>query len=47
MQSGEHNIIKNYNIDFTNRLLINPKEKVAEDKNFIKLKLEILELLED
>lgn len=39
-------ILKSYDIDYTNRLLNNPKAHVLEEDAFIKLKEEILDLLE-
>ncbi|XMB72066.1 ABC transporter ATP-binding protein [Mycoplasmatota bacterium WC30] len=47
MRSGEKNIIKSYNIDYSNRLYKNHKELVSKEEDFIKLKAEILSLLED
>ncbi len=47
MRSGEKNIIKSYDIDYSNRLHKNSKELVIEEEHFIKLKEEILGLLED
>lgn len=47
MRRGEKSIIKSYDIDYTNRLINNPKEHVVEEEGFIKLKEEILSLLEE
>lgn len=47
MKKSEKSIIKSYDINYTKRLLKNPKERVLEEENFIKLKGEILNLLED
>lgn len=46
MRRGEQSIIADYDIDYTHRLLINPKEHVVDEKMYIKLKEEILSLLE-
>ena len=47
MSSGKKSIVKDYEIKYTHRLLDNPKEKVVEEEQFIKLKDEILDLLEE
>jgi taurine transport system ATP-binding protein len=47
MRSGEKSIVKDYDIDYTNRLLLDPKAHVVEEKLYIKLKEEILSLLEE
>jgi taurine transport system ATP-binding protein len=47
MRRGEKSIVTNYDVDYTNRLLINPKEHVTDEEKFIKLKEEILSLLEE
>lgn len=47
MRRGEKSIIKSYDIDFTKQLLNNQKALVLEDEKFIKLKEEILALLEE
>jgi taurine transport system ATP-binding protein len=47
MRRGEQSIVKDYDIDYTNRLLSNPKEHVVDEKMYIKLKEEILTLLEE
>ncbi|QVK18465.1 ABC transporter ATP-binding protein [Mycoplasmatota bacterium] len=47
MRKGEKSIIKSYDIDYTYRLLNNPKEHVVEEEGFIKLKEEIISLLEE
>ncbi len=47
MRSGEKSIIKDYDIDYTFRLLKKPKERVVEEKAFILLKDEIISLLEE
>ncbi len=47
MRRGEQSIIANYDIDYTHRLLKNPKEHVVDEKMYMKLKEEILSLLEE
>jgi len=47
MRRGEKSIVKDYNIEYTHRLLKNPKEKIFEEEGFLKLKEEILGLLEE
>lgn len=47
MRSGQKSIVKDYNLDYTFRLLKNPKERVYEEKEFILLKDEIISLLEE
>lgn len=47
MRRGEKSIVIDYDINYTNRLLDNPKLVAVEEKGFIKLKQEILSLLEE
>ncbi|MFA6627244.1 MAG: ABC transporter ATP-binding protein [Bacilli bacterium] len=47
MRKGEQSIVADYDIVYTNRLLINPKERVLEEDTFIQLKEHILTLLEE
>lgn len=47
MQRGEKSIVKDYDTEYTHRLLKNNKERVVEEESFIKLKEEILCLLEE
>ncbi len=47
MRRGEKSIVKDYNIEYTYRLLKNSKERIVEEKGFIKLKEEIIGLLEE
>ncbi|XFA98886.1 ABC transporter ATP-binding protein [Candidatus Izemoplasma sp. B36] len=47
MRSGKKSIVKAYDINYTSVLLKNPKEKVVEEDSFIKIKEEILDLLEE
>jgi len=47
MRSGEKSIVKSYDINYTNRLLVNPKEKIVDEPDFMHLKEEILDLLEE
>ncbi|MCK4552404.1 MAG: ABC transporter ATP-binding protein [Tenericutes bacterium] len=47
MQRAENSIIASYDIDYTTKLYANPKELVFEEERFIKLKEEILSLLEE
>ncbi len=47
MRRGEKSIVKSYDIDYTNRLINNPKESVVKEEGFIKLKEKILSLLEE
>ena len=46
MNAERGTIIKDYDINYTNRLLDKPKERVYEEKEYIKLKDEIISLLE-
>lgn len=46
MKKGEKSIVKDYDINYTNALLEDPNQHVMEEKSFIHLKEEILELLE-
>jgi taurine transport system ATP-binding protein len=47
MRRGEKSIIRDYNIEYTHRLLKNTKERIVEEESFIKLKEEIISLLEE
>jgi taurine transport system ATP-binding protein len=47
MKRASKSIIKEYNLDYTNQLLDNPKQRIEEEVSFIKLKDEILTLLEE
>ncbi|MBI9009018.1 MAG: ABC transporter ATP-binding protein [Tenericutes bacterium] len=47
MRSGEKSIVMDYDLNYTFRLLKNPKERVYEEKEFILLKDEIISLLEE
>lgn len=47
MTSGEENIVKSYDLEYTEKLLLNPKERVMETPKFIQLKEEIIGLLEE
>ncbi len=46
MNAERGTIIKDYDINYTNRLLDKPKERVYEEKEYIRLKDEIISLLE-
>lgn len=47
MRKGEKSILKEYDLDYTIRLLEKPKERIYEEKQFIALKDEIISLLEE
>lgn len=47
MQRAENSVIASYEIDYSNKLLKNSKELVFEEKSYIRLKEEILSLLEE
>lgn len=47
MKKGSQSIVNHYEIDYTNRLFEKPNNHIAEASDYIKLKEEILELLEN
>lgn len=47
MKKGLQSIVNHYEIDYTHRLLEKPNKHIIEETGFIKLKEEILELLEN
>lgn len=47
LKKGENSVVANYDINYTNQLLKNPKAHVYDQKDYIDLKDEILALLEE